>query len=199
MLPITVKIRDMVFQFIVHFALRLFSEMVNFQNFQVFHLNADLARVRISVSALKTLLHWEIQLQYNFHCFLGNLFLYKSSSLSSGCCLEWDLKFISHPTDSVEPFNLKICDFLQIWGIFFFPNLQPSPPICCLCNTCHSDVGVVSSWIHSLCFITFLLVNLLFSPVRFAINQPTNLFCVSEITQYSWFSDGTFCSLELLS
>lgn len=61
MLPIIidngVKIRDMVFQFIVHFALRLFSEVVNFQNFRVFHLNADLAGLRISVSALKTLLH----------------------------------------------------------------------------------------------------------------------------------------------
>lgn len=36
-----VKISDMVFQFIVHFAVRLFSEMVNFQNSCVFHLNAE--------------------------------------------------------------------------------------------------------------------------------------------------------------
>lgn len=42
------------FSILCSFCSQVFSEMVNFQ---VFHLNADLAGVRISVSALKTLLH----------------------------------------------------------------------------------------------------------------------------------------------
>ena len=119
-----VKIKEMVFQFIVHFAVGLFNEMVNFQNSCVFHLNADVAGLRVSVSALKSLLHWEIQWQYNFHCFLGNLFLYKNSSLSSGCCLEWDLKFIILRTQ----WNHLIWKFVFFFKSETFPSFQISTP-----------------------------------------------------------------------